>query len=290
MKIPLAKQKILLGIALTVLAMALFSLKDVIVKIMSGTYSAVVFMWAQMMFASLLYVPIILIKYGPRSFWPGNPILQILRSTSLLTGMSMFYWAVSLVPLAEATAIAFVAPLVTTSLSPFMLGEKVGIRRWISVIAGFCGVLVVLRPDLGGERFGYIAAFGAGISIGIFYTFNRLLANREPPLRNLMYSSVIAFILLTPLIFSVWVPIRQEDLLFIIGFCAIAAMGQICLFNAFVFGEASILAPMTLSQIIFATLFGYLFFSDFPDVVSILGILIVVLSAAYIAVRETRAK
>jgi len=290
LKIPLAKQKILLGIALTVLAMALFSLKDVIVKIMSGTYPAVVFMWAQMMFAGLLYVPIILIKYGRRSFWPGNPILQILRSTSLITGMSMFYWAVSLVPLAEATAIAFVAPLVTTSLSPFMLGEKVGIRRWISVIVGFCGVLVVLRPDLGGERLGYVAAFGAGISIGIFYTFNRLLANKEPPLLNLMYSSVIAFILLTPLIFSVWVPVRQEDWPFIIGFCAIAAIGQICLFNAFVFGEASILAPMTLSQIIFATVFGYLFFSDFPDAVSMLGILIVILSAAYIAVRETRSQ
>ncbi len=281
-------QKQLLGISLMVLAVILFPLKDAFVKMMDGYYSAIVVMWMQMLFTSLFYVPVISIKYGPRSLWPANPFLQIIRAASLVIGISLFYWAITLVPLAEATAITFVAPLVTTAISPFMLGEKIGIRRWSSVCVGFIGILIVLRPEFGGDRLGYLIAFGAGISIGFFYAFNRLLANKAPALVNLTYSAVIGALLLTPFIFSVWVPPRPEDVFLILAFCAVAAMGQTCLFIAFLYGEASILAPMTLAQIIGATLFGFLFFGDFPDSVSILGILIVIASGVYIAIRETR--
>ena len=146
----------------------------------------------------------------------------------------------------------------------------------------------MLRPEFSGNRLGYLIAFGAGIMIGIFYAFNRLLAGRAPPLVNQTYSSVIGVILLTPFIFSVWVPFRPDDLMLVLGFCSIAALGQTCLFFSFLHGEASILAPLTLSQIVFATLFGYLFFSDFPDTTSLAGISIVIASAVYIAIRETR--
>ena len=278
----------LIGILLLVIAMAMFSSKDTLVKLMDGYYSPVVVMWAQMSFASLFFTPIIAVKYGPDSLWPKTPFLQIMRATSVVTGIGMFYWSISLIPLAEATAITFVAPLITTSLSPVMLNEKIGLRRWIAVLIGFIGILLVLRPEFNGDRLGYLIAFGAGIMIGVFYTFNRLLAGEAPPLVNQTYSSIIGALLLTPFIFSVWVPLRSEDMVLILSFCAIAALGQTCLFSAFLHGEASILAPLTLSQIVFATLFGYLFFNEFPDNVSILGIIIVISSAVYIAIRETR--
>jgi drug/metabolite transporter (DMT)-like permease len=286
--VPMSQQRQLLGIVLLVIAMALFSSKDVLVKMMDGYYSPVVVMWAQMSFASLFFTPVIAVKYGPSSLWPKTPLLQIMRATSVITGIGMFYWSISLIPLAEATAISFVAPLVTTSLSPMMLRERIGLRRWIAVLIGFIGILIVLRPEFNGDRLGYLIAFGAGVMIGVFYTFNRLLAGEAPPLVNQTYSSIIGAILLTPFIFSVWVPIRGEDMILILSFCAIAALGQTCLFSSFLHGEASILAPLTLSQIVFATFFGHLFFNDFPDTMSILGIIIVISSAAYIAIRETR--
>lgn len=278
----------LIGILLLVIAMAMFSSKDTLVKLMDGYYSPVVVMWAQMSFASLFFTPIIAVKYGPESLWPKTPSLQIMRATSVVTGIGMFYWSISLIPLAEATAITFVAPLITTSLSPVMLNEKIGLRRWTAVLIGFVGILIVLRPEFNGDRLGYLIAFGAGIMIGVFYAFNRLLAGEAPPLVNQTYSSIIGALLLTPFIFSVWVPLRSEDMVLILSFCAIAALGQTCLFSSFLHGEASILAPLTLSQIVFATLFGYLFFNEFPDNVSILGIIIVISSAVYIAIRETR--
>ncbi len=285
---PQNNQKQLLGIILMVLAVFLFPLKDAIAKMTSGYYSAIVIMWAQMVFTSLFYVPVITIKYGPGILLPRKLFMQILRAILVITGMCMFYWAISLVPLAEATAISFVAPLVITAVSPFMLGEKIGLRRWLAVLAGFIGVLIVLRPEFSGDRLGYMIAFGAGLSIGFFYLFNRLLADAAPPIANLTYSAIIGTILLTPLIFSVWVPPRPEDTLLIIGFVTFAAMGQTCLFSAFIYGEASILAPIVFSQIVGATLFGYLFFGDFPDAVSIAGIAIVIASGIYIAIRETR--
>ena len=278
----------LIGILLLVIAMAMFSSKDTLVKLMDGYYSPVVVMWAQMSFASLFFTPIIAVKYGPDSLWPKTPSLQIMRATSVVTGIGMFYWSISLIPLAEATAITFVAPLITTSLSPVMLNEKIGLRRWTAVLAGFVGILIVLRPEFNGDRLGYLIAFGAGIMIGVFYAFNRLLAGEAPPLVNQTYSSIIGALLLTPFIFSVWVPLRSEDMVLILSFCAIAALGQTCLFSSFLHAEASILAPLTLSQIVFATLFGYLFFNEFPDNVSILGIIVVISSAVYIAIRETR--
>ena len=278
----------LIGILLLVIAMAMFSSKDTLVKLMDGYYSPVVVMWAQMSFASLFFTPIISVKYGPDSLWPKTPLLQIMRATSVVTGIGMFYWSISLIPLAEATAITFVAPLITTSLSPVMLNEKIGLRRWTAVLIGFVGILIVLRPEFNGDRLGYLIAFGAGIMIGVFYAFNRLLASEAPPLVNQTYSSIIGALLLTPFIFSVWVPLRSEDMVLILSFCAIAALGQTCLFSSFLHGEASILAPLTLSQIVFATLFGYLFFNEFPDNVSILGIIVVISSAVYIAIRETR--
>ena len=288
--LPVSQKRQLLGVSLLVLAMLLFSFKDVLVKMMGGHYSPVVVIWAQMSFAALFYAPVITLKYGPRSLRPQNPFLQIMRAISVISGIGMFYWSISLIPLAEATAITFVAPLITTSLSPLMLGEKIGLRRWVAVLVGFCGILIVLRPEFSGDRFGYLIAFGAGILIGVFYTFNRLLAGKAPPLVNQTYSSLIGAILLTPFIFSVWVPLRPEDMMLVLAFCAIAALGQTCLFNSFLHGEASILAPLTLSQIVFATLFGYVFFNDFPDMTSVMGIIVVIASAAYIAIRETRGR
>ena len=288
--LPVSQKRQLLGVSLLVLAMLLFSIKYVLVKMMGGHYSPVVVIWAQMSFAALFYAPVITLKYGPRSLRPQNPFLQIMRAISVISGIGMFYWSISLIPLAEATAITFVAPLVTTSLSPLMLGEKIGLRRWVAVLVGFSGILIVLRPEFSGDRFGYLIAFGAGILIGVFYTFNRLLAGKAPPLVNQTYSSLIGAILLTPFIFSVWVPLRPEDMMLVLAFCAIAALGQTCLFNSFLHGEASILAPLTLSQIVFATLFGYVFFNDFPDMTSVMGIIVVIASAAYIAIRETRGR
>ena len=161
--------------------MAMFSSKDTLVKLMDGYYSPVVVMWAQMSFASLFFTPIIAVKYGPDSLWPKTPFLQIMRATSVVTGIGMFYWSISLIPLAEATAITFVAPLITTSLSPVMLNEKIGLRRWTAVLIGFVGILFyglfheTFRMSYGSFIFGMLLSF----------SYSYYLDNKRKKINNL---------------------------------------------------------------------------------------------------------
>ena len=96
--LPVSQKRQLLGVSMLVLAMLLFSFKDVLVKMMGGHYSPVVVIWAQMSFAALFYAPVITLKYGPRSLRPQNPFLQIMRAISVISGIGMFYWSISLIP------------------------------------------------------------------------------------------------------------------------------------------------------------------------------------------------
>ena len=118
---------------------------------------------------------------------------------------------------------------------------------------------------------------------------NRKLAPHAPTIVSVGYSSIIVALLLTPLVPGVWAAPRPEDYYLILGFCIIAAMGQALLFSAFMLGEASIIAPFHYVQIVGATLYGYLFFNDFPDALTIIGIAIVIACGVYIALREAKA-
>jgi drug/metabolite transporter (DMT)-like permease len=261
-------------------------LKDAFIKLLDGHYSAIQVVWTQFAVTSAVFLALVLLREGRAALLICSPALQILRALSVVTGMGTFYWAITLIPLAEATAMQFIAPLVVTALSPFLLGESVGLRRWLSVIAGFAGVLIVFQPEFGGQRQGYLIALVSGLCIGFFFILNRKLAGSASPIASIAYSALLGAIMVSPLVPSVWITPRPEDLGLIAGFLAFALMGQAAMFSAFHFGEASLLSPFHFVQIVGATLFGYWFFGDFPEPARLSGIAIIIASGIYIAVRE----
>ena len=176
-----------------------------------------------------------------------------------------------------------------TLIAPLVLKERIGIRRFLSVVVGFVGVLVIVRPELEGEGLGYLLGAVSGIFIGLYFVMNRKLAGYASPLATVAYSSCLGAIVISPLVPSVWVAPRPEDILPILAFLVTAVIGQVCIFTAFYYAEASVVSPFHYFQIVGAILFGYLFFGDFPDGPSLAGIVIIVGSGLYIAVRETRA-
>jgi len=276
------------GIGLMVFSTFLFPLKDSFVKLLDGQYSAIQIVWTQFAVTSVVFFALILAREGKAALLIRAPALQILRSLFVTTGMGTFYWAITLIPLAEATAMQFIAPLVVTALSPFLLGEKVGIRRWLSVIAGFAGVLIVLQPEFGGVHEGYFIAAISGLCIGFFFILNRKLAGYAGPIASVAYSAFLGAIMVSPLVPSVWITPAPEDLWLFAGFLAFALTGQAAMFSAFHFGEATLVSPFHYVQIVGATLFGYLFFSQFPEPARLSGIVIIIASGIYIAVREAR--
>jgi drug/metabolite transporter (DMT)-like permease len=284
----MSAKKASVGIALMVAAVFLYSLKDSFVKMTGGYYPAAQIIWMQYVATGTVFLIISYAREGRAVFRPKMPLLQILRGAFAASGMGLFYWAITLIPLAEATAMQFVAPLVVTALSPVLLGERIGIRRWGSVFVGFLGVLIVLRPEFGGARLGYFVGICSGISIGLFFVINRRLADASAPLAALAYSACFGAILLSPFVPFRWVPSRPDDLVLIFGFLSIVMFAQALMYTAFHLGEASLIAAFHYAQIIGATFFGYLFFAEFPDAITLVGIAVIIASNIYIVIRETQ--
>lgn len=272
------------------LAVILFAWKDALAKLTGGYYSPVLIIWAQVVFMFGIWFPILVYKYGWSWLIPKPFGWQVARGLSVVTSIGLFYWAILLIPLADATAMAFTAPLIVTALSPWMLGEKVGVRRWSAVLFGFLGALILLRPAFDGDSIGYLLAFTAGLLLGFFYTANRKLADAAPPLVSVAYSAYMGVIILTPLVPFKWTTPRLDDGGLILGFVVLSAIGQSLLITAFRFGQASRVAPLHFIQIVAATFFGFLMFDDFPDMLTWVGVFVVVLSGLYIAMRETKIK
>ena len=217
---------------------------------------------------------------------PEKILPQALRSLFVTLGVGLYYWAINFIDIANATAMVFVAPLIVTALSPSILAEPIGLRRTIAVIIGFIGVLVILRPTMDGDRTGYFIALGAGVFIAAYYIANRKLANEAPILTSTFYTSILSAIILTPLIPLFWVIPDIQNFWMLSSFSILATLGQIFMVGAFSFAAANIIAPFIYTQILWATMVGYIMFNAFPDRWSWTGILIVVAAGVYIAIRD----
>ena len=279
-----------LGISLMSAAMAINSSKDGIAKLLAGSYSPLTLLFIQFVATSIILAPIVAKQSGIHHLVPNSLFPQILRSIFVAFGVGLFYWAVNFIDIADATAMVFIAPLIVTALSPSILSEPIGFKRTCAVIIGFIGVLIILRPSFDGERTGYFIALGAGIFIAAYYITNRKLANEASVLASTFYTSSLGTIMLVPLLWYFWTMPLINDIWILLGFAVLATLGQIFMIGAFSLAAASIIAPFVYTQIIWATIIGYLLFDAFPDEWSWFGILIVVAAGIYIAIREIKIK
>jgi len=283
-----AGQRHVLGMALMTLAVTLNATKDGLAKIMVGELSPLLILWAQFTVTLIILIPLIVPRHGWRALVPRPLGRQTFRGLFLTCGVCLFYWSIRYISLAEATAMVLLGPLVLTALSPFVLGEHVGARRWTAVIIGFIGVLIILRPDFSGERFGHFLAFGAGASIGLFYTFNRLLSHVSPPLVTVANAVIVGTVVLAPTLPFVWELPPADDVMIFVAFLCLSTLGQLSMITAFRFAPAPIVAPVIYFQIVAATAFGVIVFQAFPDTITWIGIATVVSAGVYIGVREAR--
>ena len=188
--------------------------------------------------------------------------------------------------MAKALTLAFVAPLITTALSPIFLGEKVGFRRWSAVIVGFIGSLIVIRPGFIDFNLASIAALGTGCFYGIYLIITRKLHNSDSPLLTLLLTGVVGFVFGSFLVPVVWIhpTFNQWLLLGLMGL--FACFGHLFLILSLKYADASKLAPLGYFEIVTNITLGYYFFADFPDQWTWIGLTIIVCSGIYISIRE----
>ena len=266
---------------------------DGFAKFLSDDLPILQITWARYFFTVVFTLPIMIFFFKKQLVWSDKPKLQILRGLILLSANICFFYAISIISLAKALTLAFVAPLIVTAFSPVMLGEKVGFRRWTAVVVGFVGSLVVIRPGFVELNFASLAALGTGILYGFYLIITRKLSTSDNPLLTLLMTGMVGAILVSAIIPFYWVKPSLNQWSLMAGIGVFACIGHLFLILSLKYADASKLAPLGYTEIIPNVLIGYYFFSEFPDKWTYVGLLIIILSGLYISRREyilTRSK
>ena len=274
------------AITFNLLAWVMLPIMDGFAKYLSADLPVLQITWARYFFTVAFTLPIMFFFFRKNLVWTDKPKLQFIRGLILLTANICFFYAISVISLAKALTLAFVAPLIVTAFSPIFLGEKVGFRRWSAVIIGFIGSLVVIRPGFVEINLASIAALGTGIMYGFYLIITRKLSTSDNPLLTLLLTGVVGAIIVSTIMPFVWVTptLNQWSMMAAIGI--FACIGHLFLILSLKYADASKLAPLGYTEIIPNTLIGYHFFSELPDNWTYLGLFIIILSGLYISRRE----
>ncbi len=274
------------AVTFNLLAWVMLPIMDGIAKYLSSDLPVLQITWARYFFTVFFTLPIMFFLFKKYLVWTTNPKLQFLRGLILLIANICFFYSISIISLAKALTLAFIAPLIVTAFSPFFLGENVGYRRWLAVIIGFVGTLVVIRPGFVEINLASIAALTTGIMYGFYLIITRKLSSSDNPLLTLLLTGVVGAIIISLIMPIVWVQpsLTQWSLMAAVGI--FACIGHFFLILSLKYADASKLAPFSYFEIITNILIGYYFFGDFPDKWTFLGLFIIVSAGIYIFRRE----
>lgn len=267
------------AIALCLLAMLLFTLLDATAKHLSATLHVPLLVWGRYL-AHLLLMLTLVPSLGRALVITKRPGWMLLRGLSLVAVTLLGQLAMRTLPLAETTALVFVAPLLVGVLAGPLLGEQVRVRHWLALCAGFAGVLLIVRPGGTLDGIGVACALAAGVCYAAYQLLTRALASSEPPLRLLFYTALVGTLLMSPMLPITWdgrLPTPMQALL-IASLGVYGAVGHFLLIRAFRESPASRLAPLLYMQLVWAVLLGWLIFAQWPDRLTIAGMLIIVIS------------
>ena len=266
-------------------AVGLFACADVFAKLLSQSNSAPQVAWVR--YAMLLLVAVLLARRKSATVLrPRRPGLQALRAAALLGSGVLFILGLSRLPVAEATAVSFVTPMLVTILSVLVLNETVRLRRWAALIVGLIGVLVVLRPGGGALQPAVLFPLGSAACGALMVILTRRIGGDDPVETTLLWSAGLGFVALS-LSAPLWIgPMPMSALGFAAGMGLCYAFGQYLLVKGYASGEASVLAPFSYAQVLFAAALGGWIFGDWPDQGSLIGIGLIVLSGVYLLSRE----
>ncbi len=274
------------GAALSLLAFALYATHDAVVKLLGEDYSPFQLIFFSTLFAFPLAMMMMMRDPQPGTLRPVHPRWIALRSAAtVLCGLSAFY-AFSVLPLAQVYALAFAQPLLITLLAIPVLGERVRLRRGLAVVVGLGGVLVVLRPGASELTLGHLAALGAAVFGAISSIVVRKTGQDERPVVLLLYPMIANLAVAALAMPWVYRPMDAESLGLVAFQSILGWMGGVVIIGAYKLGQAIVVAPMQYVQILFAVLYGTLFFQESIDGATAVGAGIIIASGLYIVLRE----
>lgn len=290
---------VLRGLALVTLAMMVLPAQDTIAKYLSDDISPAQISWTRFLLQTLFTLPFLLYFQGSRGLVPNRLWPNIARGALIAISSTLFFAAISLMPLADALAVFFIEPFVLTILSSVVDKEQVGWRRRLAVLAGFVGVLIVVQPSW--NVFGPISLLPAagGTLFAVYVLLNRRQSAFDSSLTMQFAAGASALGIMTVCLAAGWltglpdlspssVDGGEAALLVLMG--VFGTSGHLLFVQASRLAPSSLVAPMQYVEIVFAVLFGYVIFGDFPTAWKWIGIIIIVGSGAYVFWRESRVR
>nr|WP_168213152.1 MULTISPECIES: DMT family transporter [unclassified Bradyrhizobium] len=274
------------GIALILTSTIFLGTSDVTAKYLSATLPSIEITWIRFLTFAMIMVPAMV---------PGSPLfalqtnrlsLHLLRGLTILGSSLFFISGLRFLPIAEASATGFVAPLLVTALSIVFLGEKVGLRRWIATGVGLIGVIIILRPGTGAFHPAAFFPLVSALAWACTLIITRMMSGTERAITVMAYSSIVGVVLLSGLVSSVWVAPTWHDIAFGIFIGVASTLGQWIVVLAFRYADASVLAPFSYTQLLWVSILGFLIFGEVPDVWTVTGAGFIVASGLYTAHRE----
>ena len=286
-------ENLLAGIALILVAGMLLASHDAITKYLVVSQSVFLIIWARYFVQTVLLVVVFGPKMGASLFKTHRPVLQLVRGFSLLGVSLLLITGLRFIPLAEATAVMFLAPTFIIVLSALLLREHVNKLQWLAVGMGLLGVLLIVRP--GGELFTWpiLLPLAAAVCFAFYQLVTRFLAGKDHAVTSNFYSGLIGTVFLAPIAFFhldelQQMPLPSLGLLLALGMMAMTA--HMLLTQAFRYASAAVLAPFTYAQIISAGVVGWVVFGQVPDVLALLGVSIIIISGLWVGWLQMRRK
>lgn len=274
------------GFALMMLATVALTLMHALVRHLSAQLHPFEIAFFRNLFGLMVLIPLLL-RSGRISLVSHQPRLQILRGVLGVTAMLSWFYALSVVPLAEATTISFTSVIFASIGAGIFLREPMRLRRWIAVCIGFSGVLIMLRPGFQSVDEGMLIALFASVCWGISVVVVKQLSGSDSVVSIVAWMGIMLSLLSLPAALWVWQWPTSTQLGWLVVVGTLATAGHLMATRALQLAEATAVLPLDFIRLVWASVIGYLVFSEFPDFYTWLGGGTIVASASYILYRES---
>ena len=273
------------GIMLMLLGMFLFAAVDTGAKFLTQDLHPIQITWTRQL--GLLAGAVILIGMHGRSILrTSHPRLQVLRGAMAAGSATLFIVGVTYVPLADAVAVTFIAPFMVTVMAAWVLREPVGVRRWIAVLLGFVGTLIVIRPGMGVIHPAAFLVVIAATFFAVRQIISRALSDTDKTATTVVYTAIVGSALLTLPLPFVWKTPDGQQLIILAGIAVLAGVAEVCVIKALEVAMSVVVAPIHYSMMVWGTFYGFVVFGQLPDFWTVVGAGVIISTGLYTLRRE----
>lgn len=282
-------QRRLAGIGMMIAAVSVFACTDAVAKLLTRDYSPLLIVWARYFFQMIVMIILLAPKRGLGLIRSKRPRFQFWRGL-MLTGSSLtFFSTLPHLPLADVSAITFLAPLFVAVLAGPVLHERVPAAGWVAVVGGLLGMLFIIRPGTEAFSWWMILPICTALLMAAYQLMTRRIAGIDPPTTTLFYPAVVGTVVLLLVLPFVWQwPLNIWHALGFMMLGVFGGIGHFLLIRGYERAPASLLAPFMYTQLVGAITLGWAVFGDFPDAWGLFGITIIVGSGLLLIARQAR--